>query len=377
MASECMSLDNETRKAFKKTRQFYREYTRGMTPERIGREFHADSRRLMELYYDAVGIERSERDKDQTPVQIFRLFTSLVSRLTPARRLAFGFSFAGMIIYFLASGPVAALMLPLSFVTLVLLLLLELLEKSDVKKEIDLARDIQISLLPLSNIRKGSHEFASFASTASEVGGDYVDVLHTKRGTYYIIADVSGKGLSAALYMVRIQALVHLIVEKLDPDPKELFAHLNDYIKSGKKDKTFVTACVALFPGDGSPVKMCRAGHNPPLYYNAARESVSELRSPGLALGMANSKVFKKQLAEISITMKPGDHLLFYTDGLTEARNELKEQYDDYRLQQLFELYGSLNCTTIRHKIHLALEEFIQGAKLADDITFTCIQKHQ
>ncbi len=371
-----MSLKNETRQAFRNTRSFYREYTKGMTPERIGKEFHDDSRRLMALYYDAVGVRPGASAERQPPVRIFRLLSSLLLRLTPARRLALGFSFAGLVIHFVATGPIAALMLPLSIITLILLLLLELLEKSDVMKEIDLARDIQISLLPGSNIRHKNLEFASFASTASEVGGDYVDVIDTAEGAYYVIADVSGKGLSAALYMVRLQALVHLIIEKLKPDPKELFLHLNDYIKSGKKDKTFVTACAAFFPADGSPVKMCRAGHNPPLLYQSSRDIVSELRSSGLALGMTNTAVFGENLKQLSINMQPVDNLLFYTDGLTEARNPDMEQYDDHRLRHLFELYGSLNATTILKKIQIAVEEFIEGEKLVDDITFTCVHMH-
>lgn len=377
-----MSLKNETRQAFRSTKSFYREYTRDMTAERIGKEFHDDSRRLMQLYYDAVGIKPQEKLEKRPPLNIFRLFTSLVARLTPVRRLAFGFSLIGLILHYLSTGPLSiagplsALLLPLSFITLVLLLLLELLEKSDVKRELDLAKDIQISLLPNSSIKHRNLEFASFASMASEVGGDYVDVINTEQGTWYVIADVSGKGLSAALYMVRVQALVHLIIEKLKPDPRGLFLHLNDYIKSGKKDKTFVTACAAFFPADGSAVKMCRAGHNPPLFYQASRDIVSELRSSGLALGMTRSSLFEKNLQQLSIHMKPGDNLLFYTDGLTEARNPSMEQYDDYRLRHLFDLYGSLNASTIQNKIRIAVEEFIDGEKLLDDITYTCIHMH-
>ncbi len=372
-----MSLKNETRQAFNNTRSFYREYTRGMTAERIGKEFQDDSKRLMALYYDAVGVKPEEGEKKKPPVRIFKLLSSLLLRLTPTRRLALGFSFVGFAVYLVGSGPLATLMLPLGIVILALLLLLELLEKSDVMKEIDLARDIQISLLPGPNIRHGNLEFASFASTASEVGGDYVDVIDTDEGTYYVIADVSGKGLSAALYMVRLQALVHLIIEKLKPDPKELFLHLNDYIKSGKKDKTFVTACAAFFPSDGSPVKMCRAGHNPPLLYHSTRDAVSELRSSGLGLGMTSTAVFGEHLKQLSINMQPGDNLLFYTDGLTEARNPSMEQYDEHRLRELFELYGSLHATSILSKIQVAVEEFIEGEKLLDDITFTCVHLHR
>src|SRR5690625_7789814 len=86
--------------------------------------------------------------------------------------------------------------------------------------------------------------------------------------SYVIISDVSGKGMSAALYMVRIQALVHLIINKLHPSPKELFLELNDYIKSNKKDKTFITACAAYFPHNEDYFTLARAGHNIPLVYN-------------------------------------------------------------------------------------------------------------
>ena len=128
------------------------------------------------------------------------------------------------------------------------ILLIELLEKSDVQQELNVARDIQLSLLPPSTIQNKSLEIYSFAATAREVGGDYVDVVKTHKGTYVIIADVSGKGMMAALYMVRIQALVHLLIEKDHPSPKQLLLELNDYIKSNKSDKTFVTGCVAFFP---------------------------------------------------------------------------------------------------------------------------------
>src|SRR5699024_12839260 len=88
-------------------------------------------------------------------------------------------------------------------------------------------------------------EISSFANTAREVGGDYVDTIKTAEGTYVIIADVSGKGLAAALYMARLQALVHLLVERDAPTPQELFLQLNDYVKSDNADRTFVTACAA------------------------------------------------------------------------------------------------------------------------------------
>ncbi|MDI6401065.1 SpoIIE family protein phosphatase [Balneolaceae bacterium ANBcel3] len=371
-----MALDNETRERFG-TRAFYREYTRGMTPDRINREFQNDSRRLKELYNDAIGVSRNDPEEHKKPIKIFQLLSSLLLRLTPARRLVFGLSVVGMLLYLIGQGTISTLLLPLSFLGIICVLFLELLEKSDVKQEIDLARDIQISLLPSSDLKFHPYEFASFASTASDVGGDYVDVISSPEGTYYIIADVSGKGLSASLYMVRLQALAHLIIKKLTPDPKELLTYLNDFIKSGKKDKTFVTACAAFFPNDPSrPVTMCRAGHNPPILYQSKKETFCELRSNGLGLGMTGSTIFTKQLQLLNISMEAGDNLIFYTDGLTEARNKHKEQFEEYRLHKIIELYGSLNATSIRQKIHVALEDFIGSERLSDDITYTCIHKH-
>lgn len=372
------SLDNEARTGSRTTGTFYRDYTRGMTPRQIGKEFQDDSRRLLALYRQAVGMEpHKEAQNAFSPGNFLKLIGELLTRLTPMRRLALGVSFAGMAVHILWTGPLAALALPLSIIILVLLLLLELLEKSDAKQEISLARDIQISLLPQSDIRHNQMEFASFASTASEVGGDYVDVIPARDGVYCVVADVSGKGLYAALYMVRLQALVHLVIEKFEPDPATLLTALNDYIKSGARDKTFVTACAAFFPDKSDkPVQLCRAGHNAPMLYLHGDKAIRELRSDGMALGMAPTPVFKNSLKQLAFHMKSGDNLLIYTDGLTEARNERGEQYEEFRLRSLFDLYGPLNASTIRHKIQVSLEDFIQSSPLTDDITFTCIHKH-
>jgi hypothetical protein len=107
-------------------------------------------------------------------------------------------NFFGILEYFL----IGDLLLPFGFLSMFMLLLIELLEKSDVQKEIDLAREIQLSLLPGTSLNKENLEVYSFAHTAKEVGGDYLDVIETDKGTYVVIADVSGKGLSAALYTV-------------------------------------------------------------------------------------------------------------------------------------------------------------------------------
>ncbi|MFH5833627.1 PP2C family protein-serine/threonine phosphatase [Halalkalibaculum sp. DA3122] len=377
-----MGLKNEAQSALQSTKSFYREYVSGMTRERLGKELYEDTDRLKQLYHEAIGQEEEQEQGAALPghVKFFRLFSSLTQRLNPTRRLAFGLSTISFVLYYLAGFVGISdfvlfydLLLPFSFGTMLLLLLVELLEKSDVKREIDLAREIQLGLLPATELVRDHLEIYSFANTAQEVGGDYVDMIETGAGTYIVIADVSGKGLTAALYMVRMQALVHLLIEKEQPPPKKLLVELNDYVKSGAADKTFVTACAAFFPHGAGHFTFARAGHNAPIFYSRERDATFELRSDGFALGMTSSQNLENFMQEKKFHFKKGDSVLFFTDGLTEARNEYGEQYGEERVDSLMSIYGSLHAKTIVRKIHASLEGFIGKEKPPDDITFTCV----
>lgn len=341
-----------------------------MTPERLGAEINADKNRLRLLYEEAVG----EDGRDlPAPAKVLSLLGALTRRLNPTRRLVFGISTLTALLSPFALLPGFAT--PLAFLALFVLLMLELLEKSDVKQEIDLAKQIQLSLLPESAHMSGSLETYSFANTAQVVGGDYVDFIEDENGLYVIIADVAGKGLTAALYMVRVQALVKMIIEKQHPSPKQLFLELNEYIKSGSKDKTFVTAVAAYFPKNADHFLYARAGHNHPLLYHAKTEKVKELSANGFALGMTSTKQLMGFLHEERVDLQAGDSVLFYTDGLNEARNAQKEEFGMQNLVTLFELYGHLNAHAFIKKIQNSLGMFIGNTPLQDDVTFTCVRR--
>jgi len=376
-----MSLKNEAQSALQNTKTAYKEYISGMTKDRLGKEFYKDTDRLKQLYYDAID-QGEEESHLELPAhtKFLRLFSSLTQRLNPTRRLIFGlstltffgyylFDFLGISQYIIFYN----LMLPFSFGSMLMLLMVELLEKTDVKHEIDLAREIQLGLLPPTEYSSDDLEIYSFANTAKEVGGDYVDMIETENGTYIVIADVSGKGLTAALYMVRMQALVHLIIEKSEPSPKELFMELNNYVKSDIKDKTFVTACAAYFPKGEGNFLFARAGHNAPIFFSKERDATFDLRSDGFALGMTSTHNLGNHLQEKKFHFKQGDSVLFYTDGLTEARNKFGEEYGEGRLDAIMSVYGSLHAKTVVGKIQSSLENFIGSEKPGDDITFTCV----
>ncbi len=374
-----MSLKNETQSVLHKSKYYVGQYTEGMTRERINIDYKADRERLQKLYHDTVVTEQEHRTGEEIGihVKIGRLFTALVQRLNPVRRLAFfGTLFAFIMPYIADVGLFTSLMHPVAFLMLIVLLFIELLEKLDAKKEIDLAREIQLSLLPPPLVKTDTLEIVSFANTAQEVGGDYVDVIETPAGKLVIVADVSGKGLSAALYMVRMQALVHLLTRQHQLSPRELFLELNNLIKSGRKDKTFVTACAAFFPKDEDHFLFCRAGHNHPFLFNMAQDNVRSLRNRGLALGMTTQELLEEHLEEAIIPFKKGDTLLLYTDGLNEARNERGEEFGEDRIESVMEIYASINAKTVVQKLQASLEEFIGTAKPLDDITFTVIHRN-
>ncbi|MEX2478684.1 MAG: PP2C family protein-serine/threonine phosphatase [Gracilimonas sp.] len=377
-----MGLKNEAQSGYG-TKKFYQEYVSGMSRERFSKELTADTERLKLVYKEAVeDIERQQGQQLPGHVKFLRLFSDLTQRLNPTRRLIFGLGSVSFVAYYLLNFfgvieffLIGNLLLPFGFLSMFMLLLIELLEKSDVQKEIDLAREIQLSLLPGTSLNKKNLEVYSFAHTAKEVGGDYLDVIETEKGTYVIIADVSGKGLSAALYMVRLQALVSMIIKKEEPAPKELLLQLNNYIKSNSKDKTFVTGCVAFFPNDEEHFEYVRAGHNIPIYYNHDRDTTFKLKSNGFALGMTSTKLLDKNMEVKKFHFKPGDSVLFYTDGLNEARNNREEEYGEERIESLMEIYGSLHAKTIIGKIQSSLETFIGSVDPLDDVTFTCIHR--
>jgi serine phosphatase RsbU (regulator of sigma subunit) len=349
-----------------------------MTRDRIEVDYKADRERLKKLFEETVTSSKERESGKQVPfhIQFGRLFTALVMRLNPVRRLFFFLTIVLFLFPYISSdGLFVGLMHPMAFFVMTLLLFIELLEKLDAKKEIDLAREIQLSLLPMAEIESDSLEVVSFANTALEVGGDYVDVIETTNGTLVVIADVSGKGLPSALYMVRLQAMVHLLVQKGDYHPKNLLLELNKLIKSGSRDKTFVTVCACYFPNDRDVVLMSRAGHNYPLIYQTSSEKVTTLKMQGFALGMTPTNVLDEHLEELELVFDKGDALLLYTDGLSEARNSKDQEFGEERIWSIFDLYAKLGAKSVVRKIQASLEEFIGDQKNHDDITITCIHK--
>ncbi|MCK6476248.1 MAG: PP2C family protein-serine/threonine phosphatase [Phycisphaerales bacterium] len=241
-----------------------------------------------------------------------------------------------------------------------------------IDRELEIVSDIQRSLLPFEFPFIPSLKLSSDYQSSSRAGGDYFDFFPLGHGLYGIlIADVSGHGTPAAVLMAIVHAIAHLVPG--GPHPPE---HVMDFInrqlaaRYTSSNGSFVTAFYAVFDADNRTLRYANAGHPPPLRLRAAEASVHELPSTraGLPLGI----IAESQFEQDSVTLSPGDVLLFYTDGITEARAPSGEMYGGDRLKSALFRAG-----LEKHPVPVLLEDlraFCGSAPAGDDRTMLVAQ---
>ena len=194
----------------------------------------------------------------------------------------------------------------MAFAILTFLLALELAEKLLTKDDLEIARAIQFSLQPEESPRLNGLDVARHFQPARDVGGDYYDYSVEGSGRFtVIIGDVSGKGMPAALYAMKLQALFALL-GKRERSPKVILSTMNDVLGSRLARSYFITAAVAVVETDSRTLMMARAGHNHPLLYRASSGECLWLKSQGMGIGMKSGPVFDELLAEERLTLQPG-----------------------------------------------------------------------
>jgi len=200
------------------------------------------------------------------------------------------------------------------------------LESQD--QELQRAREIQESLLPRNILQIDGFEIAAAWQPARTVGGDYYDVLKLSDDTLGIcIADVVGKGVSAALLMANIQAAVRAFASET-ASPAWLCSRINNVLCGNIADDKFVTFFFGLLDGRTGTLTYCNAGHLPPILLRGSSNTL-RLDEGGLVLGVST----KAQYTEASIHLAPEDRLLLFTDGITEAASVDDEEYGDHRIE--------------------------------------------
>ena len=206
------------------------------------------------------------------------MFISFFMKLNPARRLFYVIAI-GLFLWGLWDSHAARLVM--SFVLMNILLALELADKLLTKDELDIARAIQLGLLPEHAPDLGGISIACCYETAKEVGGDYYDFLALNGKLVVIIGDASGKGMPAALYAVKLQGLFELLAKTAE-SPRDMLTRMNEVMASRIDKKYFITAVLTVIDLKQESFTLARAGHNQPLYYDAAVGKARFLNPPGL-----------------------------------------------------------------------------------------------
>lgn len=243
-------------------------------------------------------------------------------------------------------------------------------EKERVEKELEIARGIQQSFLPESPPVIEGVELAALSLPAKEVGGDFYDFIPVGLNKWgLVIADVSGKGVPAALFMALSRTLVRASVSDT-VTASETICKTNEQITENDRSNMFVT----LFYGVLDPVRMSltyvSAGHNPPIKLSRGAQDMIMLKARGVALGV----VPDMQLEEKEITLDSNDVVVLYTDGVTEAINDKEEQFGQDRMLAIAEETRNLPAAEMVQRIKDAVLEFSLGQPQFDDITLMVLK---
>jgi serine phosphatase RsbU (regulator of sigma subunit) len=243
------------------------------------------------------------------------------------------------------------------------------------EKELDLAREIQRKILPAENPKYDKLDISTVFIPAFEVGGDYYDFFEIdKNNLGFIIADVSGKGISAAFIMAQIKGIFESLSKEIDK-PKNILIKANRILKRTLDRKTFISAAFGVIDFENEVLHLARAGHCPILILrNGAAES---LRPSGIGLGLNFDHQFEDNLEEIQIKLKQDDVLVLYTDGITEAKNNLLEDFGDIKFEKI--LIDSHNKTVdeITEKVIREVTLFSKDTSQHDDITLVVFKWKQ
>ena len=244
--------------------------------------------------------------------------------------------------------------------------------KERIQSELKLATIIQASLLPRNFPPFPEHsEFEIYASMvpAKEIGGDFYDFFFIdEKNLCFLIADVSDKGIPAALYMMVAKTLLKTEGQRLGEPDKILFS-VNNILASDNESCMFTTVFCAILDITTGDVRFANAGHNPPLIIDSQGVWYLALK-PGFMLGPLRDAVYETE----RITLKPGDTLFLYTDGVTEARNPTEEMYGESQLLKALQLAPKEKLLEMIHYISAELTGHVNGAPQSDDITMLAIK---
>lgn len=252
---------------------------------------------------------------------------------------------------------------------------LEAGEKHRLDSDLTTAREIQSILLPASSPQVGGYEIAGLNIPARHVSGDYFDYIKIDTDRWGVaIADVAGKGIPAALITGMCRSVLRMAAPGC-ASPAGALRELNRRLYPDIKEDLFISMLYLSLDPRTSDVTMARAGHDPPLLFRAAGREVTPLDPPGIAVGIDSGDVFDRVLQDSTVKLEPGDGLLLYTDGVTEALDRHDAEFGTARLIQALQANAPKGAEATVRAIAAEVREFAGDKPQHDDITLILIRK--
>jgi len=385
--------DNRTwaRDQTNRVRDFYNVYTRGFSAEEFQRLFTRDTRDAYRYFSRGVDHEGlASLPWWKRPAVFLRgFFLAVTMKMSPARRVLFALALAAAAIGLLTllegihtawipidpvvlrfplpapEWPRGTGWLILSVFGLTLLVVLEVFERLSLKNDLEIARDIQQAMLPRGLYSSGGLDAFGVTRPANTVGGDFYDILPRPDGRVVVaVGDVAGKGSPAALLMAILLAMLRtLLDEGLDAVP--LIDRLNVQISRHAPSSRFITLQFVSVNPDTGDVVAVNAGHLPGLI-RRRNGQFDRLTDGGIALGMFDSSHYTAQATHLD----PGDLLVLYSDGITEAESPSGVPFDEEGLLTLIRAHsGNPSLPEIGKAVLKAVEHHAQDVRFSDDLT--------
>ncbi len=361
--------------------KFWYRVTEGMRVDQLWKQFQADARSSYRLYSKEVDSERiTGVSKGKHILHLAgQFFWAVLEKLTPARRvllliaLVLMFGPSGQATWQGSNGEMKFLAFDSHFWGALLMLFLLVLEVGDrvvMKRDLEIAKEIQTWLLPASRPSVPGLDIAFATRPANTVAGDYYDVFPRagpnpgQQKFVFAMADVAGKSIPAALLMATIQASLKTLAAGPANLP-ELVSRMNQYACSNSQNgRRFTTAFLAEYEPATRTLTYVNAGHNAPVLRRQSG-AMERLDQGGIPLGILEAAPYDAG----SVVLQSGDWLVIFTDGVVEAENNLSEEYGEQRLLFVVHSGAGLGPDQLLQSIMTDLDRFVAAAPQHDDVT--------
>jgi phosphoserine phosphatase RsbU/P len=383
-------------------RQFFETYTKDFTKEEFGKLFTYETPEAYRFF--ARGINTAELEGLPWHRRIIKylqgFFLAFTMRLSPARRVIYGLALVASVLGLLqlfngfglittrmpfpfsfvrigVPGPVFAdgtAWLLLGFLLMNLLVLLEVADRLSLKRDLEVAREIQQAMLPEGMWSAPGVEAFGLTKPANTVGGDFYDILPQDDGQVIVaLGDVAGKASPAALLMALLLAMLRTLVEE-GLSLGALVARLNVQITRHAPPSRFITLFLASYDIRTGEMQFVNAGQTPPLL-RRQNGTIERLTTGGIALGMFEGSIYESGRARL----EPGDALVMYSDGITEAEDPAGDPFDESGLERTLALYPGAfpeaTAASVGHAIFDAVERHRRDSRLGDDLSVLVLSR--